>query len=194
MSIEAWTRRSALLGVLALGACGPLISRTDFRAGAKGDGGWRLAEVDVRVPERMVVSQVVDSHYPPIDHLVWWGDPPGDRKAQVSDLMEEATRRGASAALTGGRPVRLELTIRQFHAMTPLARATSLQAGVHEIQFDIAVRDASTGSVLAEEKAVNADLRAFSGEKAVEAEARGEDQKTRIQRRVAEVVEAWLKA
>ena len=48
------------------------------------------------------------------------------------------------------------------------------------------------GAVLAEEKGVNADLAAFSGTPAIEAEKRGQGQKVRIQARVSQVVRRWL--
>lgn len=181
-----------LSACVLLASCGPRISPIDFESSAAGAGGWRLASLSVEVPEDMVVSTAKNERYPPQDQLVWWGDPPGDRKAQVEALMTDAAERGATAALAGDRPVAVSLTIRQFHAMSPLARRTNLQFGVHEIAFDIKVRDADTGAVLATEDRVNADFRAFSGETAVLAEQGGLDQKTRIKDRVAKVVQAWL--
>lgn len=191
-------RAAALVvGVAALvTACGPQIRSVDFRTGAGQPAGvvsqWGLARVDVVVPEELVVTNQPNVRYPDAD-IVWYGDPEGDRKAQVAALLTEAVQAGALDALTGSDPVAIELTVRKFHAMTPRARATNLQLGVHEITFDIAVRDAS-GAVIASEAGVNADLRAFSGDEAVRAEQIGQGQKIRIQTRVAQVIRAWLMA
>lgn len=186
------SRAIALIALLSLGACAPQISPVDFTAGGGENGKWSLGGVSVTIPDSIVVSTSTEDRYPPSDQLVWWGDPPGDRKAQVVALMEDAVNDGAAAALQGAQPVDVEVVIRQFHAMSPIARATSFQAGVHEIRFDIAIRDAGSGEILAEEKGVNADFRAYSGSKAVLAEARGEDQKTRIKERVSNVVASWI--
>ena len=201
LTFAATGGKIAILGaaVLALSACvAPRVAQTDFQSGSGQSqetvSNWALAGVTVTVPEEMIVTNEPDRRYPPAEHLVWYGDPPGDRKAQVSQLMAEAAQAGALDALNGSTPVNLRLTIDQFHAMTPKARATSLQLGVHEIQFDIEVVDANSGAVVASEENINADLRAFSGDEAIRAEQIGQGQKIRIQSRVAEVVRAWLLA
>ena len=184
------------LVVLVAAACAPRISSTDFTAGASGASAdaasWRFAGAEVVVDPDMPVHTDEGIRYPSENRLVWWGDPPGDRKAQVETLMEDAVQAGALDALSGGRDVKVKLFIQQFHAMTPRARATNIQLGVHEIKFDISVVDAATGEVLASEQGVNSDLRAFSGSEAVLAEQAGQGQKIRIQTRVAQVVRAWL--
>lgn len=111
---------------------------------------------------------------------------------QAAAIMSDAARDVAEAVMAGRRPVDLNLAMVRFHAMTPKARVTEAQLGVHDIGFDISVTDAATGAVLAEEQGVNADFRAFSGTKAILAEQAGETQKVRIRRHVAEVVKAWL--
>ena len=75
--------------------------------------------------------------------------------------------------------------------MTPRARLSSLQLGVHEISFDIEVWS-TDGELLVAEANVNADLDAYSGVKAYKAEAKGETQRVRITRRIQEVVRNWL--
>ena len=187
---------AAMLAAMGLAACAPSISSTDFVAGAGAQtsdaASWSFADAVVEVPEDMPVHTDESIRYPSANRLVWWGDPPGDRKAQVEILMTEAVRAGALDALPGSHPVVVRLDINQFHALTPRARATSIQLGVHEIQFDISILDASTGEVLASETGVNADLRAFSGTQALMAEQAGQGQKIRIQTRVAQVIRSWL--
>ena len=185
-----------IIAALAVSGCAPRISSTDFEAGAgaasANPGAWALQSVQVDIPESMKVNTNGDVRYPDSSELVWWGDPPGDRKAQVAALLEDAVRAGALDALTGQRGVTFKVNVNQFHAMTPRARATDLQLGVHEMQFDFSVVDAQSGEVLASEPGVNADLRAFSGSQALLAEQAGQGQKIRIQTRVAQVVRSWL--
>ncbi len=181
---------------LALSACvAPRVSQTDFTQGvgqaASQVAAWSLGDVQVEVSSSLTVTQSPSRRYPPTTELVWYGDPPGDRKAQVETLMADAVRAGAADALLGSKPVAIKLHITEFHAMTPRARATELQLGVHEIMFDISVLD-SAGAAIAAEKGVRADLQAFSGASALQAEQLGQGQKIRIQSRVAQVVRAWL--
>lgn len=196
---------AALVALLAVAGCAPSISQTDFVAGASGgeatDGAgvvaggaaeWSLSDIVVAVRENMPIHEDENVRYPSGDRLVWWGDPPGDRVAQVETLMADALQAGALDALTGAKPVVIRMDIQQFHAMTPRARATNIQLGVHEIVFDLSVIDAATGEVIVKEDGVSADLRAFSGSQALMAEQVGQGQKIRIQTRVAQVVRAWL--
>lgn len=183
---------------LALSACvAPRVSQTDFTQGvgqaADQVSSWSLGDVQVEVSSSLTVTQSPSRRYPPTTELVWYGDPPGDRKAQVETLMADAVRAGAADALVGSQPVTIVLNITEFHAMTPRARATELQLGVHEIRFDISVID-SSGQVVASETGVRSDLEAFSGASALQAEQLGQGQKIRIQSRVAQVIRAWLVA
>lgn len=183
------------LAALVIAGCAPRISSTDFVQGTgAGAAAWSLSDVRVIVPEDMVISTDENDRYPDSDLLVWYGDPPGDRKAQVANLVTDAVKAGAIDAMSGNRQVVIEIVIDQFHAMTPAALATNLQLGVHEIQFDATVRDALTGEVIAEEQDINADLRAYSGPQAVLAEQAGQGQKIRIQTRISQVIRNWLLA
>lgn len=188
---------SALLaGVVLLAAgCAPTVHPVDFKSGAGARSGatdWRLASVEVEIPEDMPVNTNGDIRVPPSNELVWWGDPEGDRKAQVRALLTDAVSAGALDALTGTKPVIFRMKVNQFHAMTPRARATPIQLGVHSLNFDFEIVDAATSQILAAEKDVSADLRAFSGTQAILAEQQGQGQKIRIQTRVAQVVRSWL--
>jgi len=187
---------AALVGAsLVASGCAPRISPVDFEKGVAAQGAassWNLAGVEIEISESMRVNNNGNIRVPPDSELVWWGDPPGDRKEQVRALLGDAVNAGALDALTGSQPVIFKLKVNQFHALTPLARSTSLQLGVHSLNFDFEVVDASSGETLASETGVNADLRAFSGTQAVLAEQAGQGQKIRIQTRVAQVVRSWL--
>lgn len=195
-----WLRRIGIAGAaaLVLGACtfAPKIDEIDYKIGQQFTGAevttWGLQSVEVIIPDEMEVWTNPDTRYPPKDVLNWWGDPPGDRRLQVSTLLTDAIQAGALDALAGNRPVTLRAIVREFHAMTPKARASELPFGVHEIKFDLAVVDASTGEILVQETGVNADLQAFSGTSAIQAVQTGQTQKVRIQARVAFVIRSWL--
>jgi hypothetical protein len=199
MAFQTWIRGGLLAGVVALSGCiAPTISGTDFSEGSGASqasvASWSLADVIIEIPEGMPISEDASVRYPSPETLVWWGDPPGDRKQQVRELFADAVRAGAIDAMVGTQPVIMKIKIDQFHAMTPKARATNIQLGVHELRFDISVVDAASGKVLATEDDVNADFRAFSGAVAIEAERAGQGQKIRIQTRIAQVIRAWLLA
>lgn len=152
---------------------------------------WSLRAVAAKVDPRLGL-ETRDVAIPDRTKLVWFGDPPGNRRSQIESLMAEAAETGARAAMTGATPVDLNLAIRQFHAMTPASRRLNLPLGVHDITFDIEVRDAGDGALLARSLGVRSDLTAYSGDIARDAEAQGETQKVRIMRRVAQVVRDWL--
>lgn len=184
----------ALFAALALAGCvaPPLDPSVSLKGAGPGAASWSLNDVRVSVPDSMPVSEDPGVRYPPATTLVWWGEPEGDRKAQVAALLEESARAGAADVLTGARPVDLTLAVIQFHAMTPRALATDIQLGVHEMRFDIAVKDAATGEMLAFEADVSADMRAPSGPAALVAEQEGRGQRPQIVARVADVVRRWL--
>ena len=182
--------------LFVLGACiAPIKAQQDFKHGAvvsnEERGSWRLASVTVEIPDDMQVSDEPTRRYPDPEKIVWYGDGPGQTKRQVEDLVTTGVKDGAVNALQGQKPVHILVRLRQFHAMTPRARVSNLQLGVHEIMFDIEVRSAE-GELIVAESNVNADLDAYSGAKAYEAEARGETQRVRITRRIEEVISSWL--
>lgn len=153
---------------------------------------WKLANVRVDVPDDMPVATDPTVRVPDPGSLNWWGDPPGDRRAQVEEFMTEAARQGAARALTGDRPVDVDILLKRFHALTPKALATDIQLGVHSIQFDITVEDAATHEVLAEQRDVHADMRAKSGPQAVRDEENGVGMKPQITAHFAHVIHQWL--
>ncbi|RMH49206.1 MAG: hypothetical protein D6686_08680 [Alphaproteobacteria bacterium] len=150
--------------------------------------GWTVTAIEVDVPQTLSVSEDPSVRYPATD-IVWWEDPPGDRRAQVARVMEAAARE-AVADLDGPEPVTMRLRVNRFHALTPVALASG-RRGWHDVNFDVAIV-ARDGRVLAEERGVNADLRALQGAQAEAARQGGETQAARIRRRVAAVLRGWL--
>ncbi|QHQ35870.1 DUF6778 family protein [Algicella marina] len=181
----------ASLGLLALSACaGPSEQAFDapISASSKSVSDWSLRDVRVTVPSSLTVSTDPNVRFPN-NHIVWWEDPAGDRRAQVGKIVHDAVERGAQK-MRGSRAVVLDVTVGLFHAVTPRARAVGTSSW-HDITLAVAVRDARTGAVLASAK-LEPDLDALHGDAAKAAEARGETQKVRISRQIAAVTQAWL--
>jgi hypothetical protein len=151
---------------------------------------WRVRDVAVTLPDDLTTTE--DNSYAPNADIVWHGDPDGDRKEQVTAIMETGIANGAKT-LRGNTPVVLAVTLQEFHALTPLARARAPSA-VHNITYTIQVIDARTGEPLTEPDLIRADLEAHVGFEAFEAFQQGETQKVRITRHLAEVTAGWLGA
>ena len=142
-----------------------------------------IGNVIVNVPRTLQVSEA--NLYLPSGDIVWRGDPRGDRHAQVKAIFETAMIRGAQS-LDGDRRVDLLINVKRFHALTEKARYTV--GGVHNIVFDLALADPVTGDLISPWREVRADLKAFGGQEAIEAEAQGQTQKVRITDHLAQVL------
>ena len=192
----------ALPLLLALAACGGTTSdgriqaeETAFEQPIKASAGtvesWKLVRVDVTVDPSLRVSTNPSAQFPR-EEIVWYGEPYGDRRAQVDKIVTDAIGIGASG-LRGNRPVVLDVDLKLFHAVTPRA-VNNRHYAWHDIQFIIKVRDANTGKVLETSVPINADLEAYRQEAAKAAALKGETQKVRISRRISSVVHAWLQS
>lgn len=169
-----------LVCALALGACGA--GNTASRAAMPDDTMLGLVQPDysvdsftVSVPKSLTVNEK-NTYYPRGD-IVWRGDLLGDRHAQVRSIFETSIRQ-AAPQIQGNRPVRVDVQVLRFHALSEKARYTV--GGIHDITFRMRLVDAQTGAQIAPSKVINADLRALEGQSAIAADARGETQKMRI--------------
>lgn len=149
---------------------------------------YRVDEINVVVPQELIVSEA-NVYYPNGD-IVWHGDPAGDRHEQVKAVLDTAFARGTDA-MQGNVPVRVDVTLERFHALTPRTRYTV--GGVHSIRFKLEVRDAESGLLLEEPRSVKANLKAFGGQRAIDAERQGQTQKVRIIDHLSSVIEAELR-
>jgi hypothetical protein len=184
-------RLVAILAVLAVSACGGTAFRTYYPQGLDPavTRGWTVGNVKVDVPRQLSVSE--ERTYLPRADIVWREDPPGDRHAQVARIMSDAIRTG-SASLHGKRRVVIEARMTRFHAMTFEAEALSIKAGVHDVEFDIRILDARTGTVLVPTTHIEASFPARTGAEMAMARARGDSQKKQIRRHVAATIAGWL--
>ncbi|MCB2093616.1 MAG: hypothetical protein H6901_00925 [Rhodobacteraceae bacterium] len=179
-----------MLATIVLAGCGARFATSyDHPVAADAAAEWKLAGVDVTVPDELVVSEA-DTYLPRAD-IVWREDPPGDRKAQVATIVADAAR-AAAADMHGKRAVRLKIVLARFHALTFKAEALNIKSGVHDVIFTISVLDANSGEILAGPTLVNAAAPALSGAEMVAARARGESQKLHISRHLQKVIAGWL--
>lgn len=187
MGVKGWI--VGLLSALSLAACGSQWS-VDYAETVPPEVSrdWRLSAVVSVVPDTLKVSN--DNVYLPNADIVWWGEPFGDRRAQVARIMEEAVTSAASD-LDGSRPVTFTVTTETFHAVTPAAMAAA-PAAVHNIKFRIQVFDANTAEELTPPIPVAADLEAYVREAATASAIRGETQRRRIVDHIEAVVRGWL--
>ena len=147
----------------------------------------RVENITIRVPRSLKVSE--GNGYLPSTDIVWRGDPIGDRHAQIGAIFNDAMKKGTQS-LEGATPVYLDIEVTRFHALTERARNST--GGVHNINFILSLRHAVTNAPLGEPRRVRADLTAFGGRQALEAEARGQTQKVRITNMLAEAIRQEL--
>ncbi len=136
----------------------------------------------VRVPESLKVSEA--NRFYPIADIVWRGDPPGDRRAQVAAIFTEAI--DAAKSQTGTPAGLVEVEVRRFHALTEKTRYTV--GGVHSIRFDLTLRDPATGTVFDGPRRIVADVRGSGGAQAIEDDRIGRTQRVVIVERLTQVL------
>lgn len=150
---------------------------------------YEVTGFKIIVPRTLKVSEA--NTFKPRADIVWHGDPAGDRYQQVGDIMTAAATR-ATTGMTQGRAVMVEIALTKFHGVTEKTRYTI--GGMHEMRFDLTVRDAATGEVLDGPRQIVADVRAAGGERALTEEAAGFTQKVVVTNRLTEVLRRELSA
>lgn len=149
---------------------------------------YAVQDIEVIVPEELRVSEA-NTYYPNAD-IVWRGDVPGDRHAQIKAIFETAFRSSAPK-LGKGVPADVKIEVIRFHSLTEKTRYTF--GGVHSIKFRLTVLDPETGAEL-ENRVIDADLKAYGGTQAVAMEAKGVTQKKRITQHLSNVLVQELTA
>ncbi len=146
-----------------------------------------ISDVKVTVSHELRVSEA--ALFYPVADIVWRGEARGDRYQQVGAIFQESASK-ASAALEGETKANLEIDVLRFHALTDKARYTV--GGVHSISFMMRLKDPQTGVDLIAPRKIKADLKAYGGQDAIAADARGETQKLRITQHLANVIRAEI--
>jgi len=171
---------AGLMLTITLGACAAPnpVSRSampDDTMLAEAPPDVRIDSFTVSVPRSLEVNER-NLYYPKGD-IVWRGEPIGDRHEQVRAIFETGLR-SAAPRIDGNRPVRMDVQVMRFHALSEKARYSV--GGVHDIDFKYRLIDMQTGQQIGPTKDVSADLNGLSGQTAILAEARGQTQKARI--------------
>ncbi|GAA6175535.1 DUF6778 family protein [Sulfitobacter pacificus] len=134
-----------------------------------------VTAININVPRSLTVSEA-NLYYPKAD-IVWRGELIGDRHAQIKQIFDTAFRAG-TADISGPTGVILDAEVVRFHSVTEKARYSV--GGVHNMIFKLTVRRASTGEALGPTRLVRADLPAFGGKEAIDADRAGQTQKVRV--------------
>ncbi len=150
---------------------------------------YDVKAVTVSVPHALKVSEA--NTFRPSADIVWRGDLPGDRYAQVKAIFDAAAAR-STATMHTGAPVVVDLEVVRFHCLTEKTRYTV--GGVHSLHFMMTVRDATTGAVLQGPRLIVADVKGAGGSRAVVEEQAGRTQKVVVTERLAEVIRRELSA
>lgn len=144
---------------------------------------FQLQSFEIKVPTTLKVSEA-NSYLPRAD-IVWRGDALGNRYEQVGAVFTSAVELGVGG-LDGALPVTVEIEVKKFHALTEKTRYTI--GGTHSLTFVMTIRDPVTGAIIRGPREIMADLEAYGGSKALQAEARGLTQKYRITQHLARVI------
>jgi hypothetical protein len=185
---------AGLMVALGLSACGS--GQMASRAAMPDDTMLGVIQPDfsidsftVSVPKSLTVND--KNLYYPRGDIVWRGDVPGDRHAQVKAIIE-AGLQNAKHRLTGSRPVRIDVQVLRFHAVSEKARYTV--GGVHNIIVMYRLIDVANGIQIGPTKTLEADLDALGGQAAIVAESQGRTQKARIVAHLTKVFTTELSA
>ncbi|NNE51811.1 MAG: hypothetical protein HKN30_05350 [Sulfitobacter sp.] len=147
----------------------------------------KVAKVGVNVPRSLKVSEA--NTFYPLGDIVWRGDPIGDRHAQIQAIYQNAVAK-AAGDMRGATDVIVDIQVIRFHSVTEKTRFTV--GGVHNMHFRMRVRDARTGAILLPSREIKANLEAFGGYRAMEAERKGQTQKVRVTDHLAKVIRQEL--
>lgn len=197
-------RSLQLIAILctALAGCGGLKSASDdglafseikldgrvpFVPAVYGDARFTVTSVEVVVPATLRVSE--ENKFHPNTDIVWRGEAPGDRYAQVKSIVEDGLSSGAAGLKTGPKAV-LTVQVERFHAITEKARY--VVEGVHDIVFVLTLRDAKTDAILEGPRRVEVDIKATGGEAAIAEDIAGRTQRVVIVEGLAEAIRREL--
>lgn len=171
------------IAAMPVAAAAPTGARDDRAPATR----WNVRDVRVTVPDTLTVSEA-NLFYPMAD-IVWRGEPPGDRHAQVQAIIAEAFD-AATADMTQGLAVTLDVQVLRFHSVTEKTRFTV--GGVHAIQMRVTLRDPRSGAVIDGPRHVVANIPAAGGRRALEEDRAGLTQRVVIVRNLIPIIRAEL--
>lgn len=180
--MSAFSRIVAVTGMLLLAACGVPGGPVSSKVSA-----WNLSNVSVRFGPEIARTASGEEYG---SNFVWNGYSGGNRKKQVIGMFRSAVNEIASEAMTGSQPVKVNVQVNYFHALTDGSRVWC--CGSHRILADLSVVDATTGAILADGKNVSLGRIALGGVPGLVAVAAGRDQDVRIREGIAKGIRRWL--
>ena len=149
---------------------------------------WRVSKINVIMPASLTWSDI--NTYAPNYDVVWHGDPAGNRIEQVKKIVYDSART-ATSGMRGSVPVIMNLTVQQFHGVTPISLAEA-PAAVYNMQFEAQVVDARNGAALTPPTKIFADAPALVGEEGLRAIQFGPSQKEQVTTHLVAVFKGWL--
>lgn len=176
-----------MIGAFALTACATPSPFGGSQAATQVQRSYSIASFTFAASPDLTVSEA-ESFYPFAD-VVWRGDPPGDRVAQIGAMFQTAAARN-EGVLQGDIPVAVRVQLVRFHGVTDRTRYTV--GGVYNIVFDLTVIDARTGAILEPTRRVSSDLDAPGGTRAPQLERDGLTQKVRVTSHLTSLLRAEL--
>lgn len=180
--MSTFTRIVAVAGMLLLAACG-----TSGEPGNSKVNAWNLSDVSVRFGPEIARTASGEEYG---SNFVWNGYSGGNRKKQVIGMFRSAVDEVGREVMTGAQPVKVNVQVNYFHALTDGSRVWC--CGAHRIFADLSVVDANTGAVLADGKNVALGRIALGGIPGLVAVAAGRDQAVRIREGIAKGIRRWL--
>lgn len=175
-------RLCVILSALALAGCasgagpvGPAVAE------------WRLAEVNVGFGPAIGRTATGDEF---ASNFLWAGSGEGNRKRQVVQLFRDAAAEVGREAMTGGRPVELDVEVTYFHGMPEWARYVC--CGYENIRANLTVTDAGTGDLLARGEEIFLGRVGLGGVPKAIAELRGRSERVLVQEAIVDGMRDWL--
>lgn len=180
--MSIFTKIVAVAGILLLAACGVPSGPVNAKV-----SGWNLSDVSIRFGPDIARTASGEEYG---SNFVWDGYSGGNRKKQVIGMFRSAIDEVAREAMTGSQPVKVNIQVNYFHALTESSRVWC--CGSHRIFADLSVVDAGSGAVLAEGKNVSLGRVALGGIPGLVAVAAGRDQDVRVREGIAKGIRRWL--
>jgi len=178
----------AVAAMAGLAACSQWEVAYDEPVPADLSAKLRVVTVAVDVPATLRASEA--NQFAPDADIVWHGDLPGNRHAQVDAIVTNAAR-AAVRPMRGSKAARLNIVVNRFHGITPKTQYSAPSA-VHNIAFTAQLTDARTGKPLTDPTLIRADLEALVGKAAIAAQSEGNTQKARVTSHIEAVLRGWL--
>lgn len=148
---------------------------------------WQLADVNVTFGPQIARTATGEEF---ASNFLWAGSGEGNRKRQVVRIFRDAGQIVGREAMTGSRPVEMDVEVTYFHGMPEWARY--MCCGYENIQANLAVRDAATGAVLAQGENISMSRVGLGGVPKAIAELSGRSERDLVLDAIVNGMRGWL--